>query len=130
MSTTLKHNDGLVHVETLENGKRKISVELLDDKLFMRKNTCETSYPVDLIEQILNIKGPAWLCDEIMRDEDPIIWYENYYFSVVTFTTLGFGDLQPQSNMPLVQICAMIEAVTGAFMMALFVLTFGRKMLR
>lgn len=71
-----------------------------------------------------------WITGGVVRDGDPIIWYENYYFSVVTFTTLGFGDLQPQSNMPLVQICAMIEAVTGAFMMALFVLTFGRKMLR
>ncbi len=71
-----------------------------------------------------------WVTGGVVRGDTPIVWYENYYFSVVTFTTLGFGDLQPQSNMPLVQICAMIEAVTGAFMMALFVLTFGRKMIR
>ena len=31
----------------------------------------ETAYSLELIEHILRVKGPAWLCDEIMRDEDP-----------------------------------------------------------
>ncbi len=56
-------------------------------------------------------------------------WYDNFYFSVVTFTTLGFGDIHPSDNVA-VKICAMIESFTGAFMIALFVLTFGRRMLR
>lgn len=30
-----------------------------------------TSYPIDLIEHVLRVKGAAYLCDEIMRDEDP-----------------------------------------------------------
>jgi SAM-dependent methyltransferase len=31
----------------------------------------ETAYPVELVQHILVAKGPAWLCDEIRRDEDP-----------------------------------------------------------
>ncbi|MDD3626563.1 MAG: potassium channel family protein, partial [bacterium] len=52
----------------------------------------------------------------------------SFYFSIVTFTTLGFGDIHPESI--LVKILASTEALIGAFMMALFVVTFSRKMLR
>jgi len=31
----------------------------------------ETTYPPELIASVLDVKGPAWLCDEIRRDEDP-----------------------------------------------------------
>ena len=48
-----------------------------------------------------------------------------FYFSVVTFTTLGYGDLRPVH--PISHLISSIEAFTGMFMMALFVLTFGRK---
>jgi uncharacterized protein YjbI with pentapeptide repeats len=50
------------------------------------------------------------------------------YFSVVTFTTLGFGDIQPVTDAG--RAVASVEAFTGAFMIALFVLVFGRKMIR
>ncbi len=50
------------------------------------------------------------------------------YFSVVTFTTLGFGDFQPVTDAG--RAVASVEAFTGAFMIALFVLVFGRKMIR
>ncbi len=49
------------------------------------------------------------------------------YFSFVTFTTLGYGDLHPVG---ITKTFAAIEAFTGAFMLALFVLTMGRKMMR
>lgn len=49
------------------------------------------------------------------------------YFSVVSFTTRGFGDITPFG---LSRIFASIEAFLGAFMIALFVLTFVRKMIR
>jgi len=48
-----------------------------------------------------------------------------FYFSVVTFTTLGYGDLRPVH--PISHLISSIEAFVGMFMMALFVLTFGRK---
>lgn len=49
------------------------------------------------------------------------------YFSVVTFTTLGYGDIAPVGA---VKALAALEAFSGAFMMALFVLVFARKMIR
>ena len=40
-------------------------------EIFSPALECETSYPIELISLILGIKGPAWLCDEIARDDDP-----------------------------------------------------------
>lgn len=47
------------------------------------------------------------------------------YFSVVTFTTLGYGDLQPAVGLS--RFFVSLEAIIGAFTMALFVYTFARK---
>jgi len=52
---------------------------------------------------------------------------ESLYFSVVTFTTLGYGDYAPITEY---QLLAVSEAFIGAFTIALFVLVFGRKMMR
>ncbi|MBI3992038.1 MAG: pentapeptide repeat-containing protein [Candidatus Lambdaproteobacteria bacterium] len=49
------------------------------------------------------------------------------YFSVVTFTTLGYGDIAPLGVMRAV---AGAEAFVGAFTMALFVVVFDKKMTR
>ncbi|MDM8557380.1 ion channel [Candidatus Parabeggiatoa sp. HSG14] len=49
------------------------------------------------------------------------------YFSVVTFTTLGYGDLSP---LGLTKFIAACEAFTGAFTIALFVVVFVKKMTR
>jgi len=46
------------------------------------------------------------------------------YFSIVTFTTLGLGDMHP---LHLTKLFAAIEACIGAVMMALFVLSFARR---
>lgn len=49
------------------------------------------------------------------------------YFSVVTFTTLGYGDVTPLGGSRPV---AALEAFTGGFTMALFVVVFVKKMTR
>ncbi len=49
------------------------------------------------------------------------------YFSVVTFTTLGYGDFSP---IGWARPFAAIEALGGVFMSSLFMLTFIRKMTR
>ena len=46
------------------------------------------------------------------------------YFSAVTFTTLGFGDLHPVG---LTKFYAALEACIGAILMALFVLSVARR---
>jgi len=50
------------------------------------------------------------------------------YFSFVTFTTLGLGDIGPLNDLGKFLICC--EAVIGAFLIALFVAVFARKMIR
>jgi len=49
------------------------------------------------------------------------------YFSVVTFTTLGYGDISPVG---VARFVAAAEAFMGSFMMALFVVVFVKKMTR
>jgi len=49
------------------------------------------------------------------------------YYSVVTFTTLGYGDLVPQG---VARLIAAFEAFAGSFTMALFVVVFVKKMTR
>jgi Ion channel/Pentapeptide repeats (8 copies) len=49
------------------------------------------------------------------------------YFSVVTFTTLGYGDLTPSGSS---RALAAIEAFAGSFTIALFVVVFVKKMTR
>ncbi len=54
----------------LETGRNKIDVQLHDPTIFSPLLTCKTTYPTELISTVLDAKGPAWLCDEIARDED------------------------------------------------------------
>jgi uncharacterized protein YjbI with pentapeptide repeats len=49
------------------------------------------------------------------------------YFSMVTFTTLGYGDLKPLGYMRLV---ASSEAIIGAILIAYFVVAWARKIFR
>ena len=46
------------------------------------------------------------------------------YFSVVTFTTLGYGDFRPIGGC---KILASVEALFYIFFMALFIFAFARK---
>jgi hypothetical protein len=52
---------------------------------------------------------------------------DGLYFSVTTFTTLGYGDMYPQQHHLLTRCVAMGEALCGAFLMALFVVTLSKR---
>ena len=60
--------------------------------------------------------------DKVFRD-----WLECLYTSVITFTTLGYGDVHPIGWS---RIVASVEAGFGIIMTALFIFVFTRKMLR
>ena len=49
--------------------------------------TCETAYPLPLIKEILNAKGPAWLCDEIRRDES-----QSYVQKAIQYSVFSYVD--------------------------------------
>lgn len=87
MSRTLHHPDADVFVKDISSDKKEITVKLADNSIFMSKVTCETTYPIDLIEKILSIKGPAYLCDEIRRDESP-----EYVQKHISYDIFGYVD--------------------------------------
>jgi len=54
--------------------------------------------------------------------------FQSIYFSVITFTTLGHGDMRPITDVG--RSLVMSEAVIGAIFIALFIFVFSRKMMR
>ena len=56
-------------------------------------------------------------------------FWTNLYFSIVTFTTLGYGDLHPVSSIG-IRLLAGSEAFLGAFILAYFVVVVSRKIMR
>ncbi|GLS92671.1 hypothetical protein GCM10007916_37430 [Psychromonas marina] len=60
-------------------------------------------------------------------EQNIIFFFECLYYSVVTFTTLGYGDFIPVGFS---RVVAALEAFTGSFTIALFVVVFVKKMTR
>lgn len=87
MKTILEHKDAKIEIDELTSGKNRITVTLSDKTLFMPYAICETTYPVHLIEQILSVKGPGWLCDEIMRDESINYAQDNLRYDVLSYVS-------------------------------------------
>ena len=56
------------------------------------------------------------------------VFFENLYFSAVTFSTLGYGDIQPGSET--VQLLASVQSLLGALLMALLVAVLARRITR
>ena len=54
---------------------------------------------------------------------EQLIWYDNFadvaYFSFVTLTTLGYGDISP--IIPIARFLVYMEAIVGVFYMAILV---------
>src|SRR3954447_12384488 len=80
----LEDTDARVHVEPLDNGRSRVVVDAAPGA-FVSKRECDTGYPQALIERILEVKGPAYLCDEIAREEDP-----QYLALFLRYGLLGF----------------------------------------
>jgi hypothetical protein len=56
-------------------------------------------------------------------------FFRGLYFSTITFTTLGYGDLYPSSE-GFIRVVAMIEAIAGGCLMALFVVCLAKRFSR
>ena len=72
----------------------------------------------------------AKVCTRIDGTVEQLKFMDGLYFSTITFTTLGFGDMFPDSNYLLTRCVAMIEAMSGACLMALFVVCPSKRFSR
>ena len=63
---------------------------------------------------------------EASRIFQPNFW-QAFYFSVVTFTTVGYGDITPVGLSKLIVVA---ELFCGMFIMPLFIISLARKYLR
>jgi len=69
---------------------------------------------------IVDLASKGLLKNNVIRN-----FPDSLYFSLITFTTLGYGDFRPLEGWG--RILAGSEAFLGAIMMALFVYTFARR---
>jgi hypothetical protein len=76
---------------------------------------------IDYRGEILSFNSQSNLSENIS------LFFSCLYYSVVTFTTLGYGDITPVG---LSRAIAAAEAFTGSFTIALFVVVFVKKMTR
>jgi len=63
--------------------------------------------------------------EELLRDDNFITYL---YFSVVTFTTLGFGDVIPLNHIS--EIWLMVEVIFGYIMLGGLISIFANKLAR
>jgi len=76
----------------------------------------------------LNYQGEFFIYSSNQSlSENFSFFLSSLYYSVVTFTTLGYGDFTPVG---ISRAIAAIEAFTGSFTIALFVVVFVKKMTR
>ena len=66
---------------------------------------------------------------EYRSGSDDPSFLQGLYFSMITFTTLGYGDLYPAKD-TICRVVAMTEATAGAFLMALFVVCLAKRFSR
>jgi SAM-dependent methyltransferase len=111
MTAMLNHADALIRVDE-DNGKRAIAVEPRH-RPFTPIRKWITAYPLDLIEHVLRVKGPAYLCDEIMRDEDPLYVQHSFHWDILSYARkddfagrriLDFGSGSGASSMVLARM--------------------------
>ncbi len=85
MGEILEHPSGNVEIEQRPAGRVGIRVLASESGSFVAERVCETSYPTELIQLILDVKGPSHLCDEILRDESP-----DYVRAILELGTLSY----------------------------------------
>jgi 2-polyprenyl-3-methyl-5-hydroxy-6-metoxy-1,4-benzoquinol methylase len=87
VTITLKHPGGVIKIEEIGLNQRSILVEPANRSVFVSKTQCVTSYSTELIESILSVKGPGYLVDEIMRDEDPNYVQKSIRYDVLSYVS-------------------------------------------
>ncbi len=76
--------------------------------------------------------GIAMNSEAVATTAQPVVaagWWESLYFSIVTFTTLGYGVFRPMASVDW-RLLAGSEALAGAALMAMFIVSLTRKYMR
>lgn len=86
MASILQHPDADIRLTPRTDGDGfHIAVTMNDPGRFIPIRETTTRYPLPLIEAILKVKDPTYLCDEINRDESP-----DYVQRFLEFEILGY----------------------------------------
>jgi len=111
MSTILEHPEGTVQIDE-RDGRLAIAVDARPGQ-FIPVGRWETRYSLELIEHVLSVKGPDYLCDEIMRDESPSYVQHHFHWDILSYATpeafagkriLDFGSGSGASSMVLARM--------------------------
>jgi len=117
----MEHPEASVSIEDTTGGKRVIVVEP-KVRFVMAFQTWETAYSLDLIAHVLQVKGPADLCDEIMRDEDPLYVQHALWWDLLSYVApdafagrrvLDFGSGSGASTMALARMLPESAEIVG-----------------
>lgn len=85
MAVILPSDEGVVRLDDY-GGTRSISVEPAPG-VFVPRDAFTTVYPLDLIEHVHRVKGAAYLCDEIARDEDPRYVQLDFEWDILSYVS-------------------------------------------
>lgn len=121
MSEILHFPNARVRIEATDSGKHLVSVESADD-LVVPTKIWETAYDVCLIEHILRVKGPEYLCDEIRRDEDRLYVQRYLHWGILSYVgdeafagrrILDFGSGSGASSIVLARMFPAVAGILG-----------------
>lgn len=75
-----------------------------------------------------NLIGPCSF--DLEKTSNNWSWYAPYYYSIVTFTTLGFGDITPKITLWGLQMIVTLEVILGYIMLGGLISIFANKLAR
>lgn len=68
----LKYEKVDIKIFSLEKNEKKIMIIPKVENLYLPNSECVTEYSLELIEKIIEVKTPPWVCNEIMREESSV----------------------------------------------------------
>jgi hypothetical protein len=80
-----------------------------------------------LVYVFMEIFTHSLILETVSHNEIATVLAKAFYFSFVTYFTIGYGDFVPMGAM---RVVAGLEAFTGLFLMSYFTVAFVRKILR